>query len=81
MGESFTISFQGSDAVSTIIDDIKGKIDDLKKEATEEQDDQRPEIVITSFGAENGVEEFLMDVLEQIRVHTLRDEPTFSEAL
>jgi len=79
MSETFTISFQGGDAISTMISDIEDKIDDLKREGEEEdRSDRPPEIIISSFGAENAIEEFLMDALEEIQAQASDSESDFT---
>lgn len=79
MSESFTISFQGSEAISTMVGGIKDKVDALRTEGSSEEDSGLdPEITISSFGAENAVEEFLMDVLDEIQTQAVDSESDFA---
>ncbi len=78
MAEDFTITFQGIDEISTVIDEIKEKLDDLSEEGEKDPEGEDvPEIIITSDQIETEVEQIMWDVIDRIKVRDTEEEAEF----
>ena len=78
MAEDFTITFQGIDEISTVIDEIKEKLDDLSEEGEKDPEGEDvPEIIITSDQIEPEVEQIMWDVIDRIKVRATEEEAEF----
>lgn len=79
MSETFNITFQGGSAVSEVINTIHDNIEDLETQVFKDEMERRvPELIITSSGAEQAVEDFLVDVLEEVQIKAVENEGDFT---
>lgn len=82
MSETVSIMFTGIDEVSSIIEDLKQALYDLKDEADPgggdgEDDSIEPEIEISTDGIEPELEQVMWDILELIKSRAVENESEF----
>ena len=77
MSEDLTITFQGTDEVSSKITEIYDKINEAPDEDAVDKEDTALEIIITSDQLEPEIEEIMWDVLEKIKTRAEEDEAEF----
>jgi hypothetical protein len=75
MSENFTITFQGADEVSGVIQDISDKLDDLEREGSESE--HGPSILISSEELVPEIEQVMWDILEKVKTRAIEDEAEF----
>lgn len=76
MAEDLNITFKGIDEISTVIADIKDKINDL---ASGEEGEAPPDLTITisSDEMEPEIEEVMWEVIDKIKTRAVQDEAEF----
>jgi len=79
MAEDFLITFQGVQDVSDMANDIADKLEGVEDVADDEDELDRwvPEIVVTSDGVEEELEEFMKDVLDKLQTEAINNESDF----
>ena len=68
MTENITITFEGIDNVSSTIQEIADKLNDLEKGEEKDKGDSSIEITIMSDDVEPEVEQVMWDLLEKIKM-------------
>jgi len=78
MAEDITITFKGVDEISSVIDDIKQKLDDLESGSSEESEDaSATSLTIQSDEVEPTVEQVMWDLIDKIKTRATEDEAEF----
>jgi len=78
MSESFAITFS-SFPLMGVIDDIKYNIEGLEYDPETEEyfDEEAPEIIVSTSGAEAEIENFLLDVLDEVQRQATTNEKDY----
>jgi hypothetical protein len=77
MSESFTITFEPY-SVQTLIPEIEDALKNLERNPDEVEDEEpSPELIVSTNGAEEEIENFLWEALQQIQKSATSDEGDF----
>jgi len=77
MTENITITFEGIDNVSSTIQEIADKLNDLEKGEEKDKGDSSIEITIMSDDVEPEVEQVMWDLLEKIKMRATEEEAEY----